>query len=548
MIASWMIYIVLVSAAVTIAAVVVESALQATRMPARLLWVAGMCFPVIAAIASARLATAVQARELLLPARELSGGQTGRDPVPASRTHFVPRPLGVAVSPNSRLAMLDSTLLAVWMTGFLLTLGVFGGAAVRLRRIRTAAEVRYIDGVRVSITPSTGPLVVGVLHPQILIPRWVLELDQSERQLIVAHEQEHLRSRDPALLAFGALAVGFTPWNPFVWYMLRRLGQAIELDCDRRVLAERPDLRAYARLLLSVASRRQTTLIPLAGLAASTSSLEQRFRSMTIYSTRNRGYRWVSALAVVALLLVATAMIPRPVRGTQQGANPLLRQDRERATGRVKVMSASRVSTYRIYAAGGSFSDARESPRARTDTLTRSVRGIPFSGGDLFNIDVTNGDIHFVSNDTSSIQIEAAMSGASPALWLSATGRHIVIAQGGAGVHGPGAPRSAEADTTAFFEFQVDEPVVLRESVKPTYPAVLKTSGISGEVWAQFVVDETGRVDMRTFKSLKSPDPQFTAAVKAVLPRWRLDPAIRHGKKVRQVVQQAFIFGLPPRP
>jgi len=546
MIASWMIYIVLVSAAVTIAAVVVESALRATRMPARLLWVAGICFPGVAAIASARLVMAVQARELLLPVGQLSGGQTGRDPVPASRTHFVPRPLSVAVSPNSRLAMLDSTLLALWVTGCLLTLGVFGGGAVRLRRIRMAAEVRDIDGIRVSITPSTGPLVVGVLHPQILIPRWVLELDQSERQLVVAHEQEHLRARDPALLAFGALAVGFTPWNPFVWYMLRRLGQAIELDCDRRVLAERPDLRAYARLLLSVASRNQTNLIPLAGLAASTSSLEQRFRSMTLDPTRNRVYRLVSALAVVALLLAGTAMLPRPIRGTERSARLTPGQGGARATGRVKVVSASKVLTYKIYATGGSFSDARESPRARTDTIMGSVPGFP-DAGDVFNIDVTNGDVHFVSIDTLSIHVEAAMSGSSPALWLSATGRHIVIQQGGAGIHGGGIAQSADPATNAFFEYQVDEPVVLRESVKPTYPAALKSSGIRGEVWAQFVVDETGRVDMRTFKSLKSPDPQFTAAVKAVLPRWRLNPAIRQGKKVKQVVQQAFMFGLPPQ-
>jgi TonB family protein len=545
MIASWMIYIVVVSAAVTIAAVIVESALGATRVPARLVWVAGICFPVVAAIASARLAITVQAGQLLLPAHGLSGGQAGRDQVPDSRTRFVPRPLRIAVSPNSRLAMLDSTLLALWVTGCLLTVGVFGGAAVRLRRIRTAAEVRDIDGVQVSITPSTGPLVVGVRHPQILIPRWVLDLDRSDQQLVVAHEREHLRARDPALLAFSALVVGFTPWNPFVWYMLRRLGQAIELDCDRRVLDERPDLQAYARLLLSIAGRSQTNLIPLAGLNRSASSLEKRFRSMTRNPMHNRGSRLVSALAVVTLLLVATAMIPRPIRGTQPSASLTIGQTGPRATGRVKVMSASKALTYKIYATGGSFSDARESPRARTDTITGSVPGFPAAGGDVFNIDVTDGDVHFVSIDTSSIHLEAAMSGSSPALWLSATGARIVIQQGGAGIYNGAIAQSADPVTNAFFEYQVDEPVVLRESVKPTYPAALKSSGIRGEVWAQFVVDETGRVDMRTFKSLKSPDPGFTAAVRAVLPKWRLDPATLRGKKVKQIVQQAFVFGLP---
>lgn len=553
MIASWMIYIVLVSAAVTIAAAIVESALRATRMPARLLWVAAICFPVVAAIASARLRQPAQTRDAFLPASELSRGLMWRDQVRDSISHFVLRPLSIAVSPNSRLAMLDSTLLTLWLTSCVLTLGVFGGAAVRLRRIRSAAEVREIDGVRVFITSSTGPLVVGVLHPRILIPRWVLELDRSQRQLVVAHEQEHLRAHDPALLAFSAFAVGLTPWNPFAWYMLRRLGQAIELDCDRRVLAERPDMHAYAALLLSVASRSRTTLLPLAGLAASTSSLEQRFRSMTINPPRNRGYRLISAVAVAALLLVATAMIPRPIREAQPNVSTIPGQTGARATGRIKVVSASKVSTYKVYGTGGTFSDAKtarnrragEPLAARADTLTQAVGG-SHTAGDVFDIDVTNGDIHFVSQDSSSIHIEGAMSGASPATWLSGTGRHIVIDRGGAGVHTGDSGQYPDPATTTFFEFQVDTPVVLRESMKPRYPAALKRSGISGEVWAQYVVDTTGRVDMRTFKVLKSPGLEFTAAVKAVLPTWRLDPAIRQGKKVKQLVEQSFVFSPPP--
>ena len=548
-----MIYFGLVSAAVTIAAAIVESALRATHVPARLLWVAAVCFPVVATIASARLVQSAQDRHLVTPASELSRGLTWRDQVRDSLTRFVPRPLSIAVSPNSRLAMLDSTLLALWITGCLLTFGVFGGAAVRLRRIRSAAEVRNIDGVLVSVTPSTGPLVVGVLHPQILIPRWVLELDRSERQLVVAHEQEHLRARDPAMLAFSALAVGLTPWNPFAWYMLRRVRQAIELDCDRRVLAERPDMRAYAALLLSVASRSQTNFVPVVGMSASTSSLEERFRSMTTSPTRTRGYRLISAVAVAALLLVATAMIPRPIREAQRNVSTIQGQAGPRATGRIKVVSVSRVSTYKVYGTGGTFSDANtartrragEPLPARADTLTQAV-GDSHTAGDVFDIDVTNGDIHFVSQDSSSIHIEGAMSGASPAIWLSTTDRHIVIDRGGAAVHGVDSGQYPDPATTTFFEFQVDKPAALRKSMKPQYPAALKRAGISGEVWAQFVVDTTGRVDMRTFKALKSSGLEFTAAVKAVLPTWRLDPAIRQGKKVKQFVEQSFVFSPPP--
>jgi beta-lactamase regulating signal transducer with metallopeptidase domain len=544
MIASWMIYIVLVGATVTGAAAVVENALRATRLPARLLWVAAICFPVVVAIASARLAEPTQTPPRVLPTNELSGG-LGGDQLGNSSSRFVPS-LSIAVSPGSRLAMFDLPLLALWITASLLTLVVFGGAAVRLRRIRSAAELREIEGVRVSVTPSTGPLVVGILHPQILIPRWVLELDRSEQQLVLAHEQEHLRGRDPALLALSAFIVALTPWNPFLWYMLRRLGRAIELDCDQRVLAERPDMRAYTALLLSVASRSQSTLLPLAGLAASTSSLEERFRSMTTNPTRNRGYRLLSAAAVVVLLLVATAMMPRPIRGTQGDANLISGQGGARATGRVRVVSASRFSTYKVYATGGSFSDSGDPPAARVDTLNQFV-GALSSAGRVFNIDLTNGDVHFVSQDTSSIHVEAAMFGGSRALWFSATGRHLVLKRGGVGVLSEDPQQGVDLADKTFFEFQVDTPAVVREAVKPKYPDALKPSGLGGEVLAQFVVDSSGYVDMDSFKVLKSTAPEFTAAVRAVLPAWKINPAIMRGAKVSQLVQQAFEFAPPPR-
>lgn len=545
MIASWMIYIFLVSAGAALAAVILERALRSGHLPARLVWSAAICVPIIAAVWSAPLWGA-RDEHVAAASREVSRDAHRRDQggvaASAAARYWVPRQFTVAVSPDSVSARFDSTLLAIWLGGCLLTLGAFGGGALRLRRIRSSALVRNISGVRVAVTPSTGPLVVGVIRPEIILPAWVLELERSEQQLVIAHEQEHVCGRDPALLVFAAIAVAAAPWNPLLWYMLRRIREAVELDCDRRVLGVHPDAQAYAGLLLSVASRSQTSLLPVAGLATSVSSLEQRFRFMTMNPTSHSRYRVISTVAVLALLVVATAMIPRPIRGVS--AETFATQGGARATGRVKVMSVSGSVTYRVYATGGTFTELGKPGRAKADTLIESVRDS--TAGDVFDIDVTNGDVHFVAENTRGLHVEAAMSGQSPAFWLSATSPHIVIQRGGAGILTDGSPQAGSPATTTFFEYQVDKPATLRASVKPRYPAALKSSGLSGEVWAQFVVDETGRVDMRTFKSLKSPAPEFTAAVKEVLPAWRLDPAIRQGRKVKQLVEQAFVFGLPP--
>ncbi|HVS60810.1 MAG TPA: energy transducer TonB [Gemmatimonadaceae bacterium] len=97
-----------------------------------------------------------------------------------------------------------------------------------------------------------------------------------------------------------------------------------------------------------------------------------------------------------------------------------------------------------------------------------------------------------------------------------------------------------------YFEFQVEKPAeMLQDSPKPKYPSVLESSGIAGEVQAQFVVRMDGKADMDSFKVLKSSNELFTQAVKNVLPRMKFSPAMIGGKPVNQLVQQSFQFAVP---
>jgi len=97
-----------------------------------------------------------------------------------------------------------------------------------------------------------------------------------------------------------------------------------------------------------------------------------------------------------------------------------------------------------------------------------------------------------------------------------------------------------------YFEFQVEKPAeMLSDSPKPRYPSVLESSGIAGEVQAQFVVLASGKADMDQFKVLKSTNELFTQAVKSVLPRMKFSPAMIGGKAVNQLVQQSFQFAVP---
>ncbi|MEK7239674.1 MAG: energy transducer TonB [Gemmatimonadota bacterium] len=99
--------------------------------------------------------------------------------------------------------------------------------------------------------------------------------------------------------------------------------------------------------------------------------------------------------------------------------------------------------------------------------------------------------------------------------------------------------------TQTYFEFQVEKPVVSAPgSSAPRYPEILKSAGVEGEVLAQFVVDTTGRAESGSFKVLKTSHELFALAVKNALPGMRFLPAEVGGKKVKQLVQQPFVFAI----
>jgi len=97
-----------------------------------------------------------------------------------------------------------------------------------------------------------------------------------------------------------------------------------------------------------------------------------------------------------------------------------------------------------------------------------------------------------------------------------------------------------------YFEFQVEKPAMARETnPTPTYPSMLESAGVEGEVLVQFVIDTLGKADMSTFKVLKSTNDLFTSSIRSVLPRLRFYPAETGGRKVKELVQYPFSFSKP---
>jgi len=236
------------------------------------------------------------------------------------------------VQPATVAQAYDTSINRVWLTisGLLLLWGLVSAwqvsRVVRLsRKQRNADGMAMIDGVPVVVTDVMGPATVGFWHSRVLLPRWVLALPGEERQYVVRHEEEHRRAHDGRLLFVMSLPLLLMPWNLAMWWQIRRLCLAVEMDCDNRVVNRLGDATAYGELLLKVAQatiggpRLQPAFLGGVG------TLERRLTALLAPTPLRHVQRFLLPAAALGLLFVVL-LTPHPVLGPgshEHGPHPV---------------------------------------------------------------------------------------------------------------------------------------------------------------------------------------------------------------------------------
>jgi beta-lactamase regulating signal transducer with metallopeptidase domain len=225
--------------------------------------------------------------------------------------------------PAMRAASYDTTIQQVWLTLSVMLL-LWGVAnAWRVARVLhlarrgqgDAAGRAVVDGIPVVVTDLVGPATVGLWRSHLLVPRWVLAMPKSQRQYVLRHEEEHRSAHDAQLLFVASLTLLLMPWNLAMWWQLRRLCLAVEMDCDNRVVNGLGNAPAYGALLLKVAeaSSRGPRLQP--ALLGGMGSLEHRLTVLLAPTPLRQVQQFLLPVAVLALVF-AVLVMPHPVLGS----------------------------------------------------------------------------------------------------------------------------------------------------------------------------------------------------------------------------------------
>ena len=196
----------------------------------------------------------------------------------------------------------------VWLIGLGAMLLYALVSYLRLRR-RVSVSLPVQDHIYLCDAISS-PFILGVVKPHIYLPS---DLDEVQRQNVLAHEQAHLARRDHwwKPLGFALLAVYW--FNPVLWLAYTLLCRDIELACDERVIRTMDEsaVKTYSTVLLACSMPRKAVIT--CPLAFGEVGVKERVRNALRYK---KPAFWVVAASVTVCVVVAVCFLTDPPTDT----------------------------------------------------------------------------------------------------------------------------------------------------------------------------------------------------------------------------------------
>ena len=190
-------------------------------------------------------------------------------------------------------------LFAVWAMG---AAGMaLWGAVSYLRLRRRISEAVRLEGNLYETDQIDTPFVCGFFRPRIYLP---VNLDPTDREYVILHEQAHIRRLDHLTKPLAYLALCVHWFNPVLHLAFRLFCRDVESACDQAVIRNfsRTDTAGYAAALLHLG--RKNSLPQSVPLAFGEENAKRRVKGVLTYK---KPAFWVILAAVI--LCVAAGVL-----------------------------------------------------------------------------------------------------------------------------------------------------------------------------------------------------------------------------------------------
>jgi uncharacterized protein (TIGR03435 family) len=235
----------------------------------------------------------------------------------------------LTTNPAGRVPSWQEVLAAVWMCGFVATLGLWlwrwRQAAACLRRAVPMPQGREVDALRqmerkpgshkplaIFLSPGPGePGVFGIFRPVLVWPAGISKhLQDNHVEAILAHEMAHVRRRDNLTAALHMLVEAIFWFHPLVWWLGARLAEERERACDEEVLQLGKSAQVYAESILKTC---EFCVGPPLACISGVTGADLKKRIVRIMTEADRAVRQLDYARKLLLCVAALAGVASPV-------------------------------------------------------------------------------------------------------------------------------------------------------------------------------------------------------------------------------------------
>jgi bla regulator protein BlaR1 len=157
------------------------------------------------------------------------------------------------------------------------------------------------------------PVLLGLFCPKIILPKFILEMNEQTREYIILHELVHFKRSD-MLINYLLLILQAIYWfNPLTWLFVKLIRQDLELATDAYVLncVDKVNHKQYSLSLVEVLARyNKSTLVPeLLCMVDSEKNLVRRIKMIKLNEMFKKKKLLIGIASVLIIVIVSLVFL-----------------------------------------------------------------------------------------------------------------------------------------------------------------------------------------------------------------------------------------------
>lgn len=201
-------------------------------------------------------------------------------------------------------------ILGLYLLGLFIMLIRFVYSYVQMRRLLLNSSGLHIADRQVRMIESvTSPFSFGFLNPQIFVPsEFLTNRSGEEIEVMLAHEETHVRNRDPQWKLLSLLTRTLLFFTPTASYLHRQLDLEMEIACDQlTMLKTKLSIQQYGNLLIDTVINLQSSQPNPMFAYMSNTNLRRRIQAMTAKTSHRPILTTIFGTLILAASVTAIA-------------------------------------------------------------------------------------------------------------------------------------------------------------------------------------------------------------------------------------------------